>query len=512
MRPLSSQPRIPPPALPRGSLALFLVLGLFSFALVVPAFFVADDFWILGTLARQGPGGVWFHGPGGFFRPFASLDLYLDLHLWGTHPAGYHLVNVLLHSACAFLLSLLAFRLEEKSSRTARGVSPRLFLLPGLFFLLLPNHAETVNWISCRVDLLAAFFSLAALVLLFSGPGPGRLLLSLLSFCAALLSKESAAALPAAVFLLAGPSLRARIRRAVPFVLVLCAYILLRHHALQAWIGGYGATKHLALGRTVKHLPLHFLRSFLPPMPSRTILYLAGGGILAWGTLRAWKPPAGHTRNRILLSAGCALAFLLPTSSLGVSATDTQGERFLYLASAFSCLAIPSLLPGKPGKRAWAPALLLPVCFLLLQGNHPAWRSAGRISRNLTARLLRCPPGRRVFLLNVPEKLEGAYIAPGPTTSLALEWLYPGAPLPRVFPGIPQRLTSPGQVTPARRKGKEFQLFFPGGAPRRLRAKAARLDFLELLEAGPKKAVLRIPGLKKGDLVFCFSAGTLHPL
>ena len=270
--------------------------------------------------------------------------------------------------------------------------------------------------------------------------------------------------------------------------------------------------KHLAAGRAVKHIPVHIFRSFLPPLPSRTLLYLLGGGAFAWAFFRARKARARGEGKLLGRLGGCLLVSLLPTLSLGVSETDTQGERFLYLASAFACLALAALLRRIRKGRILLAGALLGGSFLLLQGNHRAWRHAGRISRDLTARLLQCPPGKRVFLLNLPEKLRGAYIAPGTTPSLALEWLYPGPDRPRLFLGIHQELSSPGEAVLARREGRTFRLRFPRGAPGRLRKKAARLGFLRVLEFSPEGLTFQVPGLREGDLVFYFSRGKLHSL
>ncbi len=531
------------PQVPILLLPLFLGLGVLSFALVLPAFFVADDFWILGTIASKGPLECWCHGPGGFFRPLTSFSHALDLALWGTNPLGYHLVNNLLHGATAFLVVLLAGSLQKSGGGGAsRGDSAWTLLLPGLLFLVLPNHAEPVNWISGRGDLLATFFSLAALLLFLESLDRGRpfLLLSLLSFAAALLSKENGLVVPAFLLLFPGAvPPRRRWKKILPFLLVLVLFLLWRRYALGEWVGGYGNGRHLSPARMVKHLPLQFLRTFLPAFPTKFLFFLFAGIGLAWGAFQvraAGKEGRGRT---LLLLTACLLAALLPTLALKLHTTDTWGERYTYTASAFACLLL-GVLPwtGKARSSPLFTGVLLLAPLLYLQFHNRTWRLAGEISRTTNARVLALPPGKRAFLLNLPEKLQGAPIAPLATYSLALDWLYPQEPKPRLFLGVHQVLSSPDQEVRAERKGKVVTLRFPGGAPRKLSRELRALDskapgvhapapgwakslarrltdrprFLEVLDQSARGFTARIPSLEPGDQVFFFSKGAFHSL
>lgn len=88
-----------------------------------------------------------------FNRPAQLLSLMADAALWGRHPFGFHLTNLLLHAGVTALLFLLARRLI--------GLWPAV--AAALVFAVHPLHAEAVAEVGNREDLLAAFFTLAGL-------------------------------------------------------------------------------------------------------------------------------------------------------------------------------------------------------------------------------------------------------------------------------------------------------------------------------------------------------------
>jgi hypothetical protein len=97
------------------------------------------------------------------WRPLATLSLRLNHSLHGLRPAGYHLVNVLLHSlTCAAIASFSLLVLPP----SAAHVSSLLFSVHSV-------HTEPVSCIVGRADLLAGFFlSLSLLLRLRSSPPP----------------------------------------------------------------------------------------------------------------------------------------------------------------------------------------------------------------------------------------------------------------------------------------------------------------------------------------------------
>jgi tetratricopeptide (TPR) repeat protein len=135
--------------------------------------------------------------PGGI-RPLLKLTYTLN---WtsGLGLFGFHLVNVALHAANAFLLF-----------RIAKGIggppaSDFAAMLAALLFAVHPAQTEAVTYLSGRSVSLMAFFSLGCILSYLRGRERGsRLLLYIASpllFLLAVLSKEVALALPFALLL-----------------------------------------------------------------------------------------------------------------------------------------------------------------------------------------------------------------------------------------------------------------------------------------------------------------------
>src|SRR5262245_26731199 len=108
--------------------------------------FLSAPFWT---------GGESHAGSASYYRPLASYSFAVDHALHGENPAGYHLTNVVLHASNALLL----FALTRK-----HGVRPMIAALVATGWALEPRLAEAAAWISGRTDLIATFFTLAALV------------------------------------------------------------------------------------------------------------------------------------------------------------------------------------------------------------------------------------------------------------------------------------------------------------------------------------------------------------
>jgi hypothetical protein len=131
----------------------------------------------------------------GYYRPLITLLYRLDWALWGLNPAGYHLTNLVWHLLATFLIYRLALQTTGRLVAAWAGA---------MLFAVLPAHAEAIGWIQGRVDLVSTTFTLLALLALLrarDAGGPARwqwAALGGLAFLAALLAKESTAALPLA--------------------------------------------------------------------------------------------------------------------------------------------------------------------------------------------------------------------------------------------------------------------------------------------------------------------------
>ncbi|HBF22360.1 MAG TPA: O-GlcNAc transferase, partial [Planctomycetes bacterium] len=133
------------------------------------------------------------------YYPLVHSTFWVEYQLWGTNPTGYHIVNILLHAFSALVLWRLLLRL---------GVPGAWFV--SALFALHPVHVESVAWVTERKNVLSLFLSLLSAGYFLSWLGVGEaegesrrkpLILSVLCFAGALLSKTVVASLPAALFL-----------------------------------------------------------------------------------------------------------------------------------------------------------------------------------------------------------------------------------------------------------------------------------------------------------------------
>lgn len=133
------------------------------------------------------------------YRPVSTLTFFIDYHLWGLNPFGFHLTNIILHILNSVLLFFLLTRLFKQKIPA---------FITALLFALHPVNSEAVAVINFREDLLAMFFLLSSLtlyILLRRALKFRRILLYVLSiilYLLALFSKEMAITLPAILILL----------------------------------------------------------------------------------------------------------------------------------------------------------------------------------------------------------------------------------------------------------------------------------------------------------------------
>jgi len=105
----------------------------------VPAFFGADYWNEPATDGRRA------------YRPLVELTLAVDHAIWGLRPAGFRLTNLLLHALVAVAVYAVAFQVSRH--RVAALVAAALFAAH-------PVHAEAVNLIKNRGDLMGTLFCL----------------------------------------------------------------------------------------------------------------------------------------------------------------------------------------------------------------------------------------------------------------------------------------------------------------------------------------------------------------
>ncbi len=118
-----------------------------------------DDEYITQNPLMTAPDGlrrIWLTLESPQYYPLTFSMLRLEHALWGDGPAGYHVVNTVLHAACAGLVWLLVFRL---------GGGSRVASIAALLFAVHPLHVESVSWVAGRKNVLSGLFFLLAVLM-----------------------------------------------------------------------------------------------------------------------------------------------------------------------------------------------------------------------------------------------------------------------------------------------------------------------------------------------------------
>lgn len=164
-----------------------------------------DDYVLNNTTLRTAEGlkRIWFdiHATPQYY-PLVHTTFWVEYHVWGLDPLGYHTVNVLLHATSALLLWSILRRLGVPGAWFAAAV-----------FAIHPVHVESVAWITERKNVLSGVFYLLATLacMRFFGLDPMRpteprrwrtYAVAMLLFVCALLSKTVTCSLPVAILLL----------------------------------------------------------------------------------------------------------------------------------------------------------------------------------------------------------------------------------------------------------------------------------------------------------------------
>ena len=147
----------------------------------------APDLRSLGGLAR-----IWLDlGATQQYYPLLHSAFWLEHRLWGDAAVGYHLANVFLHAAVAWLLFVVLRRLAVPGAPLAAAV-----------FALHPVHVESVAWISEQKNTLSTVFYLGGLLTYLrfdEGRRRAGYALATALFVLGLLTKTVVATLPGAL-------------------------------------------------------------------------------------------------------------------------------------------------------------------------------------------------------------------------------------------------------------------------------------------------------------------------
>jgi tetratricopeptide (TPR) repeat protein len=362
----------------RSRLLWVLVLVGISIALYANSLtgsFVEDDYlrwqsdgWVAGRPFSETLGGLFTPSNWLLYRPIPYTLHAMDRAIWGLNPVGFHITNLVLHATVVILVYTVVASMVRTTLIAA---------LASLLFASHPVHSGSVSFIAGRTDVaMVLFFMLAVLFYIRFRHSRGFVkwsmyFLSSMAFVAALLSKETAIALPLVLLIyemcIFRP--RRRLRRwskivfplapAVVISLLYLGFNLLTRSGALAGLGRIGLWPQvLTCVRSFYHY-MHML--FFP-------VRISPSPAMAWSTsfLQPNAAPAlgvvlvtlavmvlAYRRSRILsFGLGWMMVSLLPVSNLlALSDQPLMSDRYLYLPSVGFCLALSSVIQRIPGIR-----------------------------------------------------------------------------------------------------------------------------------------------------------------
>jgi len=408
-------------------------------------YFVRDDFGVVWLLAQK-PWSYfprwfvssWMDGIWGFtpdeIRPFPAIT-YQVAALWGAaSPVANHLMNVALHAGNGLLVLAIA--------RVVAGLGLVGATCAALVFVLLPSQAESVAWVTGRVDSMPAFFYLAAFLLyaLWRQRGDARLYqASVAIFFVALFTKQNAITFgPALVLydLVIGrrplqPSL-AWVRPYAPFALLTIGYLALRF----ALFGEVARESQLSAAN------LEYFFSLVERHLRRMMF-----GDVSYGSPALWILVVLLVAVLLRAAPRVTLFFGVAWWVLGVAPVLVavyESPRHIYLASLAWAMLIGLALDTASRRRALyraagvAAALVLAVYSWQLVKAVGEWDARERVSRKAVFELQRealaAPPGALIIAAAPVQSWEWAlpFVLRPPFVSTPLE--------PRVSVITPQLL------------------------------------------------------------------------
>jgi tetratricopeptide (TPR) repeat protein len=123
--------------------------------------YVTDNYRII-SLSLDGLRTIFSEPYFGTYIPITTLSYAVDYYVWGLNPYGYHLTNLVLHTANAVLAYVLLFIILKPFSKQSKAIAAAS--IGALLFLIHPIQVEVVVWVSQRKALLGLFFTLLAFI------------------------------------------------------------------------------------------------------------------------------------------------------------------------------------------------------------------------------------------------------------------------------------------------------------------------------------------------------------
>lgn len=396
-------------------------------------FFLYDDFAVVGEASLRPAAELLTTPRFDFYRPAAFLLTRAAFAVLGwSHPGAYIASALAFHAACAALIYVLVRRLRQDHPTG---------LLASALFLLSPWASEPYFWYSGVFDRLAAFGTIASLVLgtiVLDAPNRARAwsagVAGCLTAAVAVFAKEIGVILPPlfgmTVVLAYGPRTVLHLRALVygaSLVAVCAAYLIVRERALPGLQGGYGDLRSLVRNATlVSNVLTHVRALVVLPLPGISPGSLLSPARIAAGAfelsvaaalaLAFWK----QWRVGLLAAIGIGAA-IAPVSWVALIAGSSAGNRFLYLPGVWFAMVLAvglRELQRRAARPAWA--VVSCACATVIYGyavtsvacQAKVWVRASELARASIEQIApHAGSAQRLFIANLPAIfVDGPYV------------------------------------------------------------------------------------------------------
>jgi hypothetical protein len=392
-----------------------LAVALTAFQPIVRVGLLSDDF----TLLQWARGMEFLPVDWEYLRP-------LPLFLWwavdflappGRTPVALHLLNITGHAVNSWLVWRLG---------TELGLARPTAVAAAAFFLAWPLAVEPVVWCSAVFDVVQAALALTLCIVVARRPDPSRahqvvcVALALLMVA----TKETGVAAAPLALLVYWTRWGAGTRRG--YINIGCiALVAVLYLGWRAWTGRIdprlapvletqSIERLLTQSFGAMSLPLH--EDVIRDYPAAALVARVGFVVLLVTWVCRWRR-APHGASIALLAAAALIVTVLPAVTPFGVLGDLQGSRYVYLGSAFWCIALgAALLDGWTTGAARAASvcvtgLAIAACVAANQLHFRPWREAARARQFVLTRLLSLPPTCvRVHVTGVPDNVSGAYV------------------------------------------------------------------------------------------------------
>lgn len=415
---------------PRLALLAIVLAASVPYLPTIDDYFAQDDFGVVALLSSK-PASYfprWFVTPWmddiwGFVpdevRPFPALSYQIAAVFGPGSPVANHVVNIAFHAANALLVFGLA--------RVAAGLTAGPAVFAALVFALLPMQAESVAWITGRVDSMPAFFYFAAFLLYarWRAGGPPALYAWSVAACfLALFTKQNTITLLPAIVAYDGLVGRRMprpswswLRPYVPFLLLTVGYLALRQilfgEALRE-----GRLTAEQIGWFLGDLSTHFRRMVFGEAGLKMTVWQAVAAVTVAAAVVAGVALRSGLRGR---SATLRVAAFVGVAWTGLAVAPTlvagyASPRHVYLAASgwalLLGLALSLLWQARPVPLVRRIAIVAAATVLMAYGSQlreevRMWGIRTEVSRravgDLEREALASPPGTLV-IIGVPRR------------------------------------------------------------------------------------------------------------